>query len=242
MRTLLRLEYLFEALAERTSGSSEWDSREALNHILNITDILSRSDIKSELIKELERHSSTLNALTSNPAVDQNRLTSIMQNIAELLLQLKDKSCQPGQLIRHNDLMNSVKQRSSIPGGSCNFDLPGYHFWLNKSHNERVLQIRKLATDLQVIKDSIELAMHMIRNSTVPSEEEAENGFFQKPFDSNLSCQLVRVVLGAGSLFYPEISGGKHRFTIRFMQQEDTAQRPTQVKTNIRFQLHCCIL
>lgn len=242
VRTFLRLEYLFDALIYRVMGSSEWDSREALVNLLKITDILSRSDIKSELIKELERHSATLDALKSNPGVDQQRLVSIMDDITGLLVHLKDKSCQPGQLIKQSDLMNSVKQRCSIPGGSCNFDLPGFHHWLNRPHSERVMVINHLSDDLQVIRESISLALHMIRNSTVPTNEEAEKGFFQNPFDSNLSCHLVRVVLTEGSPYYPEISGGKHRFTIRFMEQPDSSARPVQTKDNVSFVLHCCIL
>ncbi|MDX1518503.1 MAG: cell division protein ZapD [Gammaproteobacteria bacterium] len=242
VRTFLRLEHLFDALDHRSSGSSEWDSRDALINLLSITDILSRSDIKSELIKELERHASTLDALRTSRGVDQNRLKSILDNITGLLVQLKDKQCQPGQLIKHSDLMNSVKQRSSIPGGSCNFDLPGFHFWLNRPHAERVQVINRLCQDLLVIRESMALALHMIRNSTAPTTEEAENGFFQKPFDNNLSCHLVRVVLDQNSPYFPEISGGKHRFSIRFMEQPDSSARPVQTKNNVNFTLHCCIL
>ncbi len=242
VRTFLRLEYLFDSLNFRISGNSEWDSRDALITLLNITDILSRSDIKSELIKELERHLGTLEALRSNPGVDQHKLGTIMDNISGLLITLKDKTCQPGQLIRQSDLMNSVKQRCSIPGGSCNFDLPGFHYWLNRSHNDRVMIINRLCEDLQIIREGIDLALHMIRNSTVPTREQAENGFFQKPFDTNLSCHLVRVVLNEGSKYYPEISGGKHRFTIRFMEQPDSSARPHQSKDAVDFVLHCCIL
>ena len=242
VRTFLRLEYLFDALNYRITGSSEWDTRDALTSLLNITDLLSRSDIKSELIKELERHASTLEGLRRNPGVDPQRLDSILERINGLLVKLKDKACQPGQLIRQSELMNSVKQRSSIPGGSCSFDLPGFHHWLNRPHNDRVMVINHLGSDLQVIQEGISLSLHMIRNSTVPTSEEAENGFFQKPFDSNLSCHLVRVVIPPESRFYPEISGGKHRFTIRFMEQPDSSARPVQSRDNVRFVLHCCIL
>lgn len=242
VRTFLRLEYLFNALNYRVNGSSEWDSREALACLLNITDLLSRSDIKSELIKELERHASTLEGLRRNPGVDEQRLDSILERINGLLVRLKDKTCQPGQLIKQSELMNSVKQRSTIPGGSCSFDLPGFHHWLNRPHDDRLMAINHLTSDLRIIEDGISLSLHMIRNSTVPTDEEAENGFFQKPFDTNLSCHLVRVVMSPGNRFYPEISGGKHRFTIRFMEQPDSSARPVQTRENVHFILHCCIL
>ncbi len=82
----------------------------------------------------------------------------------------------------------------------------------------------------------------MIRNSTNPHAEQAENGFYQKPIESNVSCQLIRVVLPDDSKYYPEISGGKHRFTIRFMEQATISDRPIQTHDNVKFDLHCCIL
>ena len=242
VRTFLRLEYLFEALENRIRAASEWDSRDAIAYQLNITDLLSRSDIKSELIKELERHATTLINLKANPGVDPDRLNTILERINVLLQKLKDKSCQPGQAIRKCELMNSVKQRSSIPGGTCNFDLPGFHFWLNQATEKRSADLELLGTDLQVIHDSVALSLHMIRNSTVPTREVAEKGFFQQPIEGELSCQLVRVVLPVTETCYPEISGGKHRFTIRFLQQSDISTRPVQTDQNVSFVLHCCIL
>ena len=82
----------------------------------------------------------------------------------------------------------------------------------------------------------------MVRNSTHPIREKAETGFYQKPIESTLSCQLIRVFLPSASRYYPEISGGKHRFTIRFMEESTTEDRPIQTKNDVDFELHCCIL
>ena len=54
-RSCLRLEHLFRALNKGLEGETEWDSREALCAMIEIGDLLSRTDIKGELIKELER-------------------------------------------------------------------------------------------------------------------------------------------------------------------------------------------
>lgn len=242
VRTFLRLEHLFDIIEQRYRGASEIDSRDAINAMLDVIDLLSRSDLKSELIKELEKHASILGSLRENPNVDQQRLNSIYGNINQQLTQLHDPGFQPGALIKKNDLIISVKQRSTIPGGSCNFDLPGYHHWLNRPIETRTRLMEQLYSDLDVIGKSVELSMHMLRNSTNPSIERAETGFFQKPIDGDIPCQLIRVILEEGSNFYPEISGGKHRFTIRFMQQSDTSERPVQASEPVDFELHCCIL
>jgi cell division protein ZapD len=242
VRTFLRLEHLFNIVDYHFIKDTEWDCRETLSTLLDIIDLLSRSDIKTELIKELERHSTTLVALKKNPGVDPHRLNSILEDLSGLLELLRDSNCQPGQLLKQDDLVTSVKQRSSMPGGSCNFDLPGYHFWLNKPLHLRKNDLTTWQDDLHVINKSISLSLHMIRNSTNPTTENAESGFFQKPIESDISCQLIRVFLPQDSNLHPEISGGKHRFTIRFMEQAETKSRPKQTEDNVRFELHCCIL
>ncbi|NIQ14515.1 MAG: cell division protein ZapD, partial [Candidatus Dadabacteria bacterium] len=59
MRTFLRLEHLFDIVEYHINQFIEWDNRIVIQSLLNILDLLSRSDIKSELIKELEKHSNT---------------------------------------------------------------------------------------------------------------------------------------------------------------------------------------
>lgn len=242
IRTFLRLEYLFTELDHYISAPTEWDSRNVISTLLNIIDFLTRSDIKSELIKELERHATTLATLESSPAVDNQRLHIILDEINNNLTLLRDSAYQPGQSLRNNEFIMSIKQRSSIPGGSCNFDLPGYHHWLHKPYSERNTHLEEWQADLFAIKRGIDLSLKMIRNSTNPSIEKAERGFYQRPIESNTACQMIRVVLPDNSKHFPEISGGRHRFTIRFMEQLSNSERPLQSADAVEFELHCCIL
>jgi cell division protein ZapD len=242
MRNFLRLEHLFELIDFRLEDTYEWNCRNILESLLEINDLLSRSDLKTELIKELERHASILILLKNNPAVDKNRLNNINDEICSLLKTLRDVSHQPGSLIKSNELVTSFKQRISIPGGTCNFDLPRFHYWLNQPDAKRKQDIKKWSADLDTIKNSIYMALEMVRNSAHPVKEKAEAGFYQKPIESNLSCQVIRVFLPQASSYYPEISGGKHRFTIRFMEATTTEVRPVQTKKDVDFELHCCIL
>ncbi len=242
IRAFLRIEHLFNSEEHYLSNPNEWASRANLSLLLDIIDMLGRSDVKTELIKEMERHSLTLSGLKKNPGVDMQRLEIILDDINQHLVILRDSSYQPGQALRQDELITSIKQRSSIAGGSFNFDLPAYHHWLQKSPIERSDDLDKWRSDLLVIKNSIQLSLHMIRNSANPILEKAENGFFQKPIEANVSCQMIRIILPLGSEFFPEISGGKHRFTVRFLEQTSTDERPVQTKSMVEFECHCCIL
>ena len=243
MRNLLRLEHLFDLISFRNQETiSHWDYRNILESLLEVNDLLSRSDFKTELIKELERHLSMLTSLANNPAVDQVRLNNINNEITRLSSELKSSSYQPGNTLKENELVTSFKQRTSIPGGTCNFDLPRLHYWLNQNSVKKNQDLENWSQDIEPIKKATYLALEMIRNSSNPNKENAVSGFYQKAIESSLPCQLIRVILPAATRYYPEISGGKHRFTIRFMEETTTTSRPTQTADDVEFELHCCAL
>jgi len=242
VRTFLRLEHLFNITNAHMLNGNECDNRASITGLLNIVDLLSRSDIRADIIKELDRHATTLNSLNNNPNVDQARLKTILDNIITLLDALKKTSYQPGLNIRQDEFITSIRQRSTIPGGSCNFDLPNYHYWLHKPREDRLNDLNNWKSDLILLHDGLKLALHIIRNSANPSKERAVSGFFQKPIESSTACQLIRVILPIESRCYPEISGGKHRFTVRFLEQSSTRSRPVQIQEDMDFELHCCIL
>lgn len=243
MRNLLRLEHLFELIKNRSLDTiNEWDYRDILEALLEINDLLNRSDFKTELIKELERHSNMLTALENNPAVDQTRLRKLNSDICELSVELKSNAYQPGATLRADELVTSFKQRTNIPGGACNFDLPRLHYWLNQSTSKKQDDLNLWSKDIQPIRKSTYLALDMIRNSSNPQKVKADSGFYQQAIESNTPCQLIRVILPTATRYYPEISGGKHRFTIRFMEDTDTNDRSTQTDSDVEFELHCCVL
>jgi cell division protein ZapD len=92
-----------------------------------------------------------------------------------------------------------------------------------------------------LVRSAIDILLNFIRTSAAPTEEQASGGFFQKSLDHTLPFQLLRVGVKRSQPYFAEISGGKHRFTVRFMIP-DTVGRPTQCQDDIGFQLTCCLL
>ncbi len=242
VRALLRLEYLFERAAFRMSGASIWDSRASVEAIIDIMNIMSRTDLKTEIIKELERDAVTLEALGAKRGVDQERLHELLERIRGLLNDLRGGDCMPGQDIRQNELLSYVRQRSSIPAGTCSFDIPAYQHWLERPAESRISDIQAWLAEFEPVRDAVTLCLQLIRGSANASREVASSGFYQRNLDSSAPCQLVRVVVPADVSWFPEISGGRHRFSIRFVEQLDTASRPTQSNEEITFDLQCCAI
>jgi len=240
IRTLLRLEFLFAQASAHTYRHGNWDNRAAINSLFDLISTFSRSDLKTEVMKELERQAVFLEKLAQNPQVDAKRLESVLDEMDVLIDRLHDLKSQDMD-IRNNEFLSSIKQRSHVAGGTCDFDLPAFHFWLSQPEEKRVMDMQSWMAPFEPIKQSVNLILRLIRDSAQTTNEIAEAGFFQKSLDQNNVCQMIRVTVAGDMPCFAEISGGKHRFTIRFLQTT-FSERPTQVDQNIPFKLTCCML
>lgn len=240
IRSCLRLEHLFDAISDGLGGDTEWHARAAIGGMLDVSDLLTRTDIKGELIKELERHSAKISGLRGNVSVDQKALEKTLSSIDPLIAKLKSSDCHPGANIRGDELINQVKQRFAIPGGTCNFDLPAFHHWLARPQHERASQFDTWLSDLLVVNNAVAQVLKMLREASAPRRVSVDDGLYQQQLDPALQCQLIRLFLDDALNIFPEISGGKHRFVVRFFHQPDTTARPQQVREPISFELQCC--
>jgi cell division protein ZapD len=191
-------------------------------------------------MKELERQAGYLERLAENPHVDKSRLDAVLDEMDVLIDRLHSIRNQDTD-IRSNEFLSSIKQRSAIAGGCCDFDVPIYHFWLSQPEEKRTLDLQQWLEPFDTIRQSVTLIMRLIRDSGQISQEIAESGFFQKSLDSNSTCQMLRVTLPPESPCFAEISGGKHRLSIRFMTPS-FSERPNQTDQDIPFKLTCCML
>ncbi len=241
IRTQLRLDFLFQQVHHFLVDDSTWGSRAAISAIIDIINVFTRSDLKTDLIKELERLTTCLAPLSGSQGVDQQALSQLLDDMDRQIDRLHAMPAQIGTQLRELEFLNAIRQRNSIPGGSCSFDLPGYHHWLAQDVVVRRGDIQRWLKALEPLRESSELVTRLIRESGRPSQEVAEQGFFQQSLDTNQPFQLVQVVLPAGTPYFAEISGGKHRFSIRIMEQ-CLADRPAQTMESVPFKLLRCAI
>lgn len=240
VRTMLRLEFLFSEVRHALERGTHWDSRAAVQRLIEILALLGRGELRTEVIKELERHAAMLGRLAANPGVDEGRLKAVLGDIDARIAALHGAGSLT-QPLREHEFLNTIKNRSTIPGGTCEFDLPAYHYWLSQPEDRRRADLDAWMANLEPLRGALRLILNLIRNSAPPSDELAGGGMFQKTLDAGAPCHLIRVLLPADAPWYPEISGSKHRFTVRFLEHPDLTCRPAQTDADVRFQLVCCI-
>lgn len=240
-RTWLRLSHLFEQFDFHRTIDVEWHARAAMSALLDIAAVLARADIKKELIKEMDRYSMSLARMADTPGVDTDRLEQVLDQLAQATRRIHEVNGQLGQALRANDFLNSIVQRSSIAGGSFDFDLPQFHYWLNMPQERRTAQLDGWRNDVLVVQRAVELVLGLIRGSAVAEDTPATAGFYQQALPGNVIGQLVRIAIPSDDGIYAEVSGGKHRFTVRFLESSDW-EHPAQIEHDIRFRLTVCLI
>lgn len=242
VRAFLRLEKLFYQYTFHLKHGSDWNNMIAIDSIIEIMAFTTRSDIKLEVLKELERQHARLERLSKRPQIDQKQLSSVLKNIQRHIGELQSITGNIGQETKTVELITAIQQKSSVPGSICDFDLPALKNWLNQPKEERQKNLEKWFRPFGHLDRSIQLILDVIRHSAEETDETAQNGFFQKSLDTNQSIQLLRISVPEEGGCYPEISAGKHRFSIRFMRNDDPSVRPEQCKDDVAFRLQMCAI
>ena len=240
MRTFLRLDFLYSQALYHNEKASAWGSRAAVGSLLDILAIMGRGDVRSDVMKELEHHQTLLNEFQHRPGIDSSRLRALVSNLGRLRADLAEVGERWLQPLRDSEFLAAIKHRSAIPGGTCEFDLPDYFFWLNQPAEHRVETFSAWLTLLRPLADAIAEVLWLTRQNGKARDEVAVGGVFNVNFDRENPYQLLRIYLPEAGTLYPEISGSHYRCSLRFLQWHGIEQRPTQTEADVPFTLICC--
>ena len=240
MRTFLRLDFLYSQALYHNEKGDPWASRAAVASLLDILAIMGRGDVRSDVLKELEHHLTQLNEFQHRPGIDTSRLRALIANLTRLRTELGSVGSNWLQPLRDSEFLSAIKHRSAIPGGTCEFDLPDYFFWLSQSVETRIEAFARWLQLLQPLCDAIAEVLWLTRQNGRARQEVASGGVFHVNFDRENPYQLLRIYLPGDSKLYPEISGSHYRCSLRFLQWQGLEQRPTQTEEDVAFTLICC--
>jgi cell division protein ZapD len=242
IRTLLRLEDLFERSRHFVARSEPHDHHMALLTLFEIMEVASRADLKSDLLQELERQKQVLLSFRNNPDIAEEALAGVVRDIEQASQALFSMTGKIGQYLRENDWLMSIKQRTGIPGGACEFDLPSYHYWLNRPAEERTGQLAAWTAPLYPLRDGTAIILRILRESGKAMPVKAGQGTFQQMLGGGKSAQMLRVRIDAQAPCVPEISANKYVLNIRFLAQNGEETRTRIADWDVDFELTFCNL
>lgn len=240
VRTLLRLEDLYSKISRFTEKSSTDDHHAALAALFEILEVASRADLKSELLQELERQKRQLATLHNNPGISEEALDAVLGEIESAGNNLLALNSKIGQHLRENEWLMGIKQRACIPGGTCEFDLPSYHYWLHQDAVLRRNYLNAWLAPMLPISDALNIVLKLLRESGKTHNFVARQGSFQQ-MQGGRVAQLLRLNLDSSLPCIPEVSANKYVLNIRFVAA-NYAAKSVLYDQDVAFELTFCSL
>jgi cell division protein ZapD len=238
VRTMLRLESLFDRLGQLISRDATIDHHHALATLFEIMDVAARADLKADLLRDLERQRARLNGYRGNPAVSESVIDELTVRIDTAYKTLHEMPGKAGAALTANDWLMSIRSRINIPGGTCGFDLPAYFAWQQFDVQRRRGDLIRWAGSLMPMADALRLLLGLLREAAEPHNVTAVAGHFLQPLAAGKTFQLLRLRLRTSAALVPEISGHRLMVSVRLMQQDAEGRlQPSNADTPLELTL-----
>ncbi len=240
IRTLLRLEDLYRKFAHFARSDACPEHHVALLILFEILEVAGRADLKVDLVQELERQRQILLSFRNNPEISEEALSGALYEIEQASASLLSMAGKIGQYLRENEWLMAIRSRAAIPGGVCQFDLPSYHYWLNRDPQQRRHDLDTWLHPMTPIRDGLEIVLRLLRASGRAEQQRARAGTYQATM-AGRNAQMLRLRLSNGDTVVPEISANKYALSVRFMLPE-TVVRPRVAERDVPFEITFCSL
>jgi cell division protein ZapD len=235
----MRLEFLFQQRRHHALDDSPAGVRAALQSLLDVLSLTARSDLKSEVIKDIQEQQT---ALTRAPDLLQGM--DARQTFSRLHEALKGVQRLPshfaGSSLRSHEFLDAIAKRSAIPGGAAPFDMPALHRWLGEPAIRVRADLDRWFAHFAPYETAIATCLDVLRHCGADEPLVAGGGVHLHV--PKAAHQLLRVKVASDSGMYPEISAGRYRYSLRFMRQPDVDSRASQVTQDVPFLLQCCLI
>jgi len=240
IRTLLRLEDLYERARFFVDRGEPAEHHAALVTMFEILEVAGRADLKSDLLQELERQKQVMLSFRGNPDINADVLGEVLGEIENASGGLFNMAGKLGQHLRDNEWLMSIKQRAGIPGGTCEFDLPSYHYWLHRDAADRQADLRAWLGPMLPIRGGAAIVLKLLRESGKAQHAVARAGSFQQMLGGRVA-QMVRLRVPLSGETIPEVSANKYALNVRFTTMGGDP-RPRTVESDVEFELTLCSL
>ena len=238
IRTLLRLEDLFEKATYFIQQDGAREHHACLLTLFEILEVAGRADLKLDLIQELERQRQSLLTFRNNPAISEEALSGALYEIEQSSAAMLGMAGKIGQHLRENDWLMGIKSRAVIPGGVCEFDLPSYHYWQHQSTETRRAALHTWLKPFLPLRDGLGIVLRLLRASGHSEPLHARACAFQLTI-AGRTAQMLRVRLAQSETVVPEISANRLMVSVRLLRPNEAGG--LQVTTeNAAFELTLC--
>ncbi|MCF1428704.1 MAG: cell division protein ZapD [Shewanella sp.] len=230
IRSYLRLEYLSDQLILNQSNDYQ---HSCFYPLFALCELNERCDYRGDVIKDIDRQLQLLQVWQSSPQANSEQIQGMIDSMI-LIRENLNAQGRTGVELKQDRFLQALRQRFSMPGACCNFDLPQLHYWLAQPFALRCQDYERWTQPFQPLLSAISLLLQLTRNTAEFTPMQSTVGFFQGVSDIPLS--LIRVKVEPELECYPTISGHRNRYAIHFVDFETQKHSDKSVS----FQLAAC--
>ncbi|NLD09817.1 MAG: cell division protein ZapD [Xanthomonadaceae bacterium] len=225
-RRLLRIEMLVDQARNCIELDSPYATLAAIRTLLDTVGLVTKNDLKVSILRVLDEFS-----------FNENLTDEVKEHAKTLKTELTMQSVRAYDEIKENAFLNILRQRIHIPGGTCGFDVPLLHNWLERPHEVRKDHFYRWFSALDKMVGTIEFTLQTIRSLKREEHCQFKRGFYYSSI--KWDAALVRLEIDDPNI-YPEFSGNRHQLSVRLFHQEFPWERATQIPDDCQYVVEIC--
>jgi cell division protein ZapD len=223
-RKFLRLEEIFLKADMYLSSRMKSTGYDLFEILFNLMASASRSDLKVELIQEVEKQ-----------RVKADKLRRTIKNITlesdlkKLRKMLENSTIKSGFYFGSDKFLQEIKARSDSPFGILSTDFPEMQFWLQTQTPESKRLFFKDKFDTFIpIKKTIIYLNNMLRKSAVLELRQTNENRYEVKLNSSLKNDMVMVEMPNSPILIPALSSNKYAININFSSMKKQGIKTTK--------------
>jgi len=237
IRLFLRLSFLMKRFDYHLKDPSRENCQAAVMVLLELYNLSSRLDVKNAALHVLDWQVQTIRQAEGLDGIDSAKASNMATKLQEKGKRLYSFRGQLGQHLKVHNFLNILKQRATIAGGINAMDVALFSYWISLPKAKRIEDLKGWVRPYAIAFDAIELLTDLLYEGGNTTQVTAEGGFYQSTLGTDRDYQILRIELPDGSPYYPEISAGKQRFSVRFVDSSQLEEKGKQIFENIDFNL-----
>ena len=234
IRKFLKLENYFLKIKYHKELDTSYDSFAAIYNLIMIYKTLSRVEVKSELIREIDFQKQKYNEYIKIDSSDKIKLSSIMEKQNIILNDLYNLKANYLTKLNNDEFFQFCTKHYE----SLNTEMD---YWLTRDHAIRLNQINLWLEIIKPIESSVYFCLDILRKSSETNEICADNGFHLIKLNPEKKIRLLRITMQSDNYYFPHISLGPQRATISFTLLNEN-NKYVRIKENIIFVLDLCYI
>ena len=231
-RRFLRVQEVFQKFDTQINNMSKFSEHACFTTLFDVMSCASRSDLKIEIIQELDKQILNVNKKNKKSANMKKSL-----EIKRVKKYLEKSNIPTGHHFGNDKFLQELKAASDSPFGIVSSDITQFQSWIKQLETkEKKEYFRGKFKVYAPIYSGLNIIINILKLSAKSVTHVTKSGVLQHALDPKLKNDLVLLTLPIKGRLCPQITSNKYTLNIHFTQNNQTIM----IAKPIKFKLSVC--